>query len=334
MSEAGSTFWAAVTVIAAVGMFLSIRKKSAGAAIVCGLLGSAAWLTCFSAGNEIRNQASREAYRESRYRERREAMLAQYPLESLEERLPTPIATEVVQVSLSKESESDLTATEKITEARQNRRREILRKLHEGTVDVFSEEIGQGVSRMPVVVEQVLAAAARPDENPHQPEIHGSPDSPQQSSSIAAIEDSLKSLHRYGVEEFANAQDFGFVTKDGKRAAGFLSHRFTKPVKSDPRRRLKRFDLVGLLLNPEPVVYVSDKLPRMNELRAAPKRAPDDFETAAIDRLRDGEAVVIRDEPTGTRMVGAIRAAKQCLTCHESRRGELLGAFTYRFERL
>jgi len=30
---------------------------------------------------------------------------------------------------------------------------------------------------------------------------------------------------------------------------------------------------------------------------------------------------------------GAIRAAKQCTSCHECQRGELLGAFSYRFER-
>ena len=333
-SEAGSIVCAAVTVLAAVGIFISIRKKFAGGALASGLVGGFAWLICFSLGGEVRTQIAREAWREARYKERRDKMLAEYPLESLEGRLPSVLASNVEEVILSKESESDLTNTEKITDVRQDRRREILRKLHEGTVEVFSEEIGQGVRRMPVVVEQVLAASARSDENPHQPEIIGSPDSPQPSASMESIDASLKALHRYGVEEFANAQDFGFVTKDGKQAAGFLAHRFTKPVKSDPRRRLKRFDLIGLLLNPEPVVYVSDKLPRMDELRSAPRRPLDGFETAAINVLRDGEAVVIRDEPTGTRMVGAIRAAKQCLNCHEARRGELLGAFTYRFERL
>lgn len=334
MSEASSTFWAVVTVAAAVGVFFSIRKKNAGAALVCGLVGGSAWLVCFSMGGEVRNQVSRDARRTARLQERREAMLAQYPLQSLEGRLPTMAASHVGEVFLSKESETDLAETEKITDVRQDRRRELLRKLHEGTVEIFSEEIGQGVSRMPRVVERVLAESARRDENPHQPEIIGSPDSPQPPAPTETIEASLKSLHRFGVEEFANAQDFGFVTKDGKQAAGFLAHRFTKPMKSDPRRRLKRFDLVGLLLNPQPVVYVSDKLPRMDELRSAPKRAPDGFETAAIDVLRDGQAVVIRDEPTGMRMVGAIRAAKQCLSCHEARRGELLGAFTYRFEKL
>ena len=180
----------------------------------------------------------------------------------------------------------------------------------------------------------MLDELVRADANPPQPEVIGSPDVPQPAAEQGPILASLKSLHRLGVEEFANAQDFGFVTRDGKQMAGFIPHRFTKPVKVDPRRRLKRFDLVGLLMHDQPVVYVSDKLPRMNELKNVPTRGLDAFEASAVQVLRSGEAIVIRDDAAGTRMVGAVRAAKQCLTCHETKRGELLGAFTYRFERL
>ena len=67
-SEAGSIVCAAVTVLAAVGIFVSIRKKFAGGALACGLVGGFAWLICFSLGGEVRNQVARDHWREARYK--------------------------------------------------------------------------------------------------------------------------------------------------------------------------------------------------------------------------------------------------------------------------
>jgi len=329
-TEAGSIVLAAIALFAAVGIVVSIRKKSAGGTVFCGLIGGVVFLVCISLGSEGKARLSRDAKK----RETRERLLAEYPLVTLEGRLPSRVGSPTEVVFLSSESKANLDLAEKATDWRARQRQDLLKGLHDGTVEVFSEEIGQGYARMPYVTKKILGELARKDENPHQAEIVGSPDAPQPPAPEGTIEASLKSVHRLGVEEFANAQDFGFVTADGRQAAGFVPHRFTKPVKLDPRRRLKRFDLVGLVIHPEPVVYVSDKLPRMDELKTVPKRPLDGFEDAAVEALREGQAVVIRDDHAGTRMVGAIRAAKQCLTCHEAKRGELLGAFTYRFERL
>jgi hypothetical protein len=46
--------------------------------------------------------------------------------------------------------------------------------------------------------------------------------------------------------------------------------------------------------------------------------------------LSHGEQLVVDEQPGEVRMLGAVRAAKQCLDCHEVPRGELLGAFSYR----
>jgi len=43
----------------------------------------------------------------------------------------------------------------------------------------------------------------------------------------------------------------------------------------------------------------------------------------ALDRLRSDDA------PNRIRMVGSLRAGKDCMECHSVRRGELLGAFSY-----
>jgi hypothetical protein len=86
---------------------------------------------------------------------------------------------------------------------------------------------------------------------------------------------------------------------------------------------------VGLLFHNEPVVYVSENLPRMDELRGAPTRPLDGFEATALEKLRSGEDLLVAEAPNGVRMLGAIRSLKQCGTCHGSTRGTLLGAFSY-----
>src|SRR6185437_2554396 len=107
-------------------------------------------------------------------------------------------------------------------------------------------------------------------------------------------------------------------------------HQFSKQPAPVRRWSLKTLDLVGLVMHDEPVAYVSANLPRMDELRRAPTRPLDAFEAAGLESLRGGEDLFVRDTPDGQRRaLGAIRSGKQCLSCHEGQRGELLGAFSY-----
>ena len=72
----------------------------------------------------------------------------------------------------------------------------------------------------------------------------------------------------------------------------------------------------------------------MKQLAGLPTRLLDEFEAGAIDQLRDGEELIVRGNSASLRMVGSIRAAYQCLECHQVPRGTLLGAFSYRLSRL
>ena len=252
-----------------------------------------------------------------------------YPLQPLKGRLPRRAGN--ANAELSSEAEADLKEFETVAEGRFNRSW-ALKDVHDEAVKKFSNAQGQGVRRIPSFSKEMIDSLKRSDEVPLQPEIVGTTVA-EPAATAERIEDALKMLHRAGIGDFASPQDFGYVTDDGKQAAGFIPHRFTKTPPADPRLRLQRIDLVGLLLHPKPVVYVSDKLPRMEELTAATTRWPDDFEAKAIESLRIGETLVVREAETGLRMVGAIRAAKQCTACHEGQRGELLGAFSYQFER-
>jgi hypothetical protein len=55
----------------------------------------------------------------------------------------------------------------------------------------------------------------------------------------------------------------------------------------------------------------------------------DSFEKRSLNRMRAGEDVIIEPGGHRIRMLGSLRATKQCLECHSVDRGELLGAFSY-----
>jgi hypothetical protein len=90
---------------------------------------------------------------------------------------------------------------------------------------------------------------------------------------------------------------------------------------------------VSLLKHETPAVYVSKNLPRMDELSAAPTRPLDEFERSALRQLQESEELVVQPDANDLRMLGSLRAARQCTECHSVERGALLGAFTYRLRR-
>lgn len=93
--------------------------------------------------------------------------------------------------------------------------------------------------------------------------------------------------------------------------------------------------LIGLL-GESPAVYVHEQV-NLHKLmskpggsgNAMPKRTPDAFETRALAKLKEGMEVVASTGRDDMRMVGAIRARADCLSCHKVQTGDLLGAFTY-----
>jgi len=90
-----------------------------------------------------------------------------------------------------------------------------------------------------------------------------------------------------------------------------------------------RVDLVSLLVHQKPLVYVSEKLPNMEELSPDVMRELDPFEKAALVKLENGESLVARQKDDTILMLGPIRASGKCLECHSVREGDLLGAFSY-----
>ena len=67
----------------------------------------------------------------------------------------------------------------------------------------------------------------------------------------------------------------------------------------------------------------------MQEVRRLPTRALDTFEVESVEALQRGDDLIIRSGHGHIRMLGALRAANQCVKCHDCDRGYLLGAFSY-----
>jgi hypothetical protein len=150
--------------------------------------------------------------------------------------------------------------------------------------------------------------------------------------SMAALEPALLTAHDDNTLNFLYPFGFGYV-RDRRHVAGFRAHQFRHDPEAPALWRTRRLELVGLLKYDEPVVYLSQNFPRMDELRTAPTRPLDPFENEALAGLRLGEDLIAQQTTTHLRMLGAIRAVRQCQRCHGVERGELLGAFSYQMER-
>ena len=257
-----------------------------------------------------------------------------YPMESLEDRLPKkPFASSSFMTEASRKRldliEEDLDERHDVVRGR------MLKKLHEGTVQLFIDSPGFGSDR--------VTAIWRPREANLERKLRSNDPIPQPKKSPFAgtarnepfetkpFDKDQDELHRWKIWEFANQEGFGYV-KDLQQVAGFQSHRLSHPPGEMGLWSVANVELVGLLLHPQPVAYVSPHLPNMEELRKAPTRPLDRFESAGLESIRNGEDLFVAETPSGVRMIGAIRSTKQCLKCHEGNRGDLLGAFSYRLE--
>jgi hypothetical protein len=253
----------------------------------------------------------------------------QFPFESMQARVPEPRPT--LRGQLPEPAAQRLTRLEEsLPNGRSSFRVYLLQKLHEEKVQLFINSPGFGVSRLPLPTSRRLTPVLRKETRVPQPDPRSdflwSPG--ETTWKPRPWDDDLYRVHRDGVLDFANADGFGFV-KDRRHVAGFESHRFSRVPGPAEKWTVQTLDLVGLLTHEAPVAYVSAHLPRMDELREAPTRPLDGFETSGLEGLLRGEDLVLGATSEGLRMLGVIRSVRQCVQCHGGERGDLLGAFSY-----
>lgn len=285
------------------------------------------------------------------------------PFKSLADRLAYEKSDEMAVPVLSPEAARRLDQRDKRDEVSVNRklpswsrmRAESLRMLHEEQVKDFVAREGFGFSRMPRPGPSSIPLPRAPRLVLASPEIvrpalEVPMRLPEKESDKAAsgvrlpTEKALTAFHQTSEERFLDPNRFGYV-KDREHVAGFKSHAFiyspylreseSKPwyATSTEHWALHRLELVSLLKHDEPSVYLSSELPRMEELDNVQTRELNEFESAALKRLRGGEDVISRATTNRIEMLGSLRATKRCLECHSVRRGHLLGAFSYQLLR-
>jgi hypothetical protein len=260
---------------------------------------------------------------------------------SMEERLPTrKAASNRVMQPLPKATRDRLYVLEFAVEGDVEgtwgalHRVEQLRELHEETVQAFIASPGFGVSRMPSNSRVMLNYGLRDNPPVPQPVTRStsqwSAAATLKPETVTKLETATEffQMHQSGLLDFLNPNGFGFI-KDRRHVAGFQSHQSSRLPPAPTVWVLQTLDLIGLAMHDEPVAYISAHLPKMEELRTAPTRRLDALEQAGLHALRKGDDVFVADTMDGRRVLGALRSVRQCLSCHDSERGDLLGAFSY-----
>jgi hypothetical protein len=130
----------------------------------------------------------------------------------------------------------------------------------------------------------------------------------------------LYDVHIHTVHLLENKSGFGFT-----RMFWYKNDRGVEVASRD----IDRVELVSLLTDDEPSVYVLDEMATPPLARQAKRRPLDEFERLGLEAVRRGEELVWTLEAP-TRVFGAICAKAACLHCHaNAKEGDLLGAFTY-----
>mgnify|MGYP007059411085 CR=1 FL=1 len=266
-----------------------------------------------------------------------------FPIEDLSSRL----SYEVERFNVGSEDDLDfsndvfqgLVDEESHLEEMGNYRDRFLRLIHDREYERFIRSNGFGVARMPRPSLRRLNETPLTDigyhVDPQELARHG--EYSWRMPYDFAKGDEIDELHTASRRDFLHPDGFGAVIEPRQQMVGFIEHGFHYPPLSFMENpevwTLERLELVSLLKFDAPRVYVLDHLPRMDQLQGTdiPTRDLDVFETAALAKLWTEEDVVISDagEHGRVRMLGTLRATKECLDCHNVQRGTLLGAFSY-----
>lgn len=260
------------------------------------------------------------------------ALRAKYPLQSLEERLTF---TQKASANANPQAAGPALTAAVVTNlgeleqhgyySRYFDRPWALEELHENINTHFARAAGFGISRMGSIYPERVELEPQPPLKMPTPLVGVSAMPPT---------DELYPVHERFMIDFGNPDRMGYVRNRGA-VAGFEPHRVTadaqlRSTKNDDKYwHVVRLELVSLLRHDTPRVYTADTLPQMDQLADVPHRALNEFEAAALPQLETAEDVVIDQQPDRIQMVGAVRAARQCVECHEGQRGRLLGAFSY-----
>ena len=131
--------------------------------------------------------------------------------------------------------------------------------------------------------------------------------------------------HEHYVDRFVKSEGFGMY-----RRIHLDDPRFRKLSMNGKAYTIMN---LSLLKHKNPVAYLSSfgGLTRKN-YKKAKTRSLTSFEKDALSKLNKGQAAIFNSNPKRLALLGAVRASKDCLSCHHASEGELLGAFSYQLQ--
>lgn len=266
-----------------------------------------------------------------------EEMRRNFPIESLEPRLAYEAKASLSSPPVLQSAVARQLATVESTADDKGWRRWQLERIHRRQYDQFASAAGFGPIRMASQRVQSIETPKLQD-IPYRQSAQTNVDMTDDTWNISqpsGATGAIENVHELSRDDFLHPEGYGAVISPRNQIAGFIEHAFHRhPLRTvnPPKWSLERIELVSLLKFDEPRVYVLDHLPRMDQLTSdtIPTRELDDFENSALAKLRTDEDTVVTNTGADYRMLGSLRAAKQCLECHNVQRGELLGAFSYR----
>jgi hypothetical protein len=190
-----------------------------------------------------------------------------------------------------------------------------LKWLHRTSVEIFIDRPGFGMRRLEMPLQDVVTP-------------------PKPTSDSAGLNQGNESGYKgrakldaaIGMLANKNARDSHFAIQD------LINNRWRSIPVDGEVWSVRSLQLVGLVKNRKPVVYESNRMPGMKDVKDLPTRDLNIFETRALDSILAGEHYVAEQTGKEIRMLAPIFAGNRCLSCHDQK-GQMLGAFTYTLER-
>jgi hypothetical protein len=143
----------------------------------------------------------------------------------------------------------------------------------------------------------------------------------------------VRAFHAESVEHFINEPGFGYSRRIVMPPT--LRTWASQEKLQEVYRPLKP-ELIGIAMHQKPVVYevrsLNDLVSESDKAKSekVKTRKLDEFETEALEKLNSGADMATLENPGELRVVGALRATSDCMSCHACKEHELLGAFSYR----
>ncbi len=266
---------------------------------------------------------------------------AHYPVVDLDGRLKyeDDALRQFTTDELAMQLETTLAREETLYDSLKPYRVSYLKYLHEQVTDEFIARNGFGVYRAPVIRDDerlALSIPMIPMAARHEAKNAGSKSGVTSDELLPAFEQ----MNQHTVRDFVRPASIGYQP-DFRQFAAFLPHHLTQhPHIVDSSKdttladwQFTNVELVSMWKYALPMAYISSSLPRLDLLSAAETRPLTEFERTGLEQLESSVDIVISGDDYHIVAIGAIRARSECLSCHSVKRGDMLGAFSYRFDR-